>query len=163
MYYLIHYIDILLIRGSPLNSHFKRRTRCHSFMALNWASDMSNSRLAISNSLFLNTIRSVVSNRANQWADLIQSPSRCFVTSCLRKKLTRKTLLALLCLKFSIILIERAFKMMKNGFYFIVIALLVAELFKIFIYANLDDLWFHNVDTGVKSQKKLISLTSFPV
>ena len=47
--------------------------------------------------------------------------------------------------------------MMKNGFYFIVIALLVAKLFKILIYANLDDLWFHNVDTGVKSQKKLIS------
>ena len=30
--------------------------------------------------------------------------------------------------------------MMKNGFYFIVMALLVAELFKILIYANLDDL-----------------------
>jgi len=35
--------------------------------------------------------------------------------------------------------------MMKNGFYFIVIALLVAKLFKILIYANLDDLWRHNV------------------
>ena len=39
--------------------------------------------------------------------------------------------------------------MMKNGFYFIVMALLVAELFKILIYANLDDLWRHNVDTAV--------------
>ena len=38
--------------------------------------------------------------------------------------------------KFCIILFERAFKMMKNGVYFIVIALLVAELFKILIYAN---------------------------
>ena len=38
--------------------------------------------------------------------------------------------------KFFIILFERAFKMMKNGVYFIVIALLVAELFKILIYAN---------------------------
>ena len=37
---------------------------------------------------------------------------------------------------FFIILFERAFKMMKNGVYFIVIALLVAELFKILIYAN---------------------------
>ena len=37
---------------------------------------------------------------------------------------------------FSIILFERAFKMMKNSVYFIVIALLVAELFKILIYAN---------------------------
>ena len=34
------------------------------------------------------------------------------------------------------ILFERAFKMMKNGVYFIVIALFVAELFKILIYAN---------------------------
>ena len=38
--------------------------------------------------------------------------------------------------KFAISLFERAFKMMKNGIYFIVIALLVAELFKILIYAN---------------------------
>ena len=37
---------------------------------------------------------------------------------------------------FFITLFERAFKMMKNGLYFIVIALLVAELFKILIYAN---------------------------
>ena len=37
---------------------------------------------------------------------------------------------------FLISLFERAFKMMKNGVYFIVIALLVAELFKILIYAN---------------------------
>ena len=34
------------------------------------------------------------------------------------------------------LLFERAFKMMKNGVYVIVIALLVADLFKIFIYAN---------------------------
>ena len=33
-------------------------------------------------------------------------------------------------------LFERAFKMMKNGVYFIVIALLDAELFKILIYTN---------------------------
>ena len=38
--------------------------------------------------------------------------------------------------KFFIILFERAFKMMKNGVYFIVIALLVAESFRILIYAN---------------------------
>ena len=37
---------------------------------------------------------------------------------------------------FFISLFERAFKMMKNGIYFIVIALLVAKLFKILIYAN---------------------------
>ena len=37
---------------------------------------------------------------------------------------------------FFITLFKRAFKMMKNGLYFIVIALLVAELFKILIYAN---------------------------
>ena len=35
-----------------------------------------------------------------------------------------------------IFLFERAFKVMKNGVYFIVIALLVAELFMILIYAN---------------------------
>ena len=39
-------------------------------------------------------------------------------------------------MKFFIILFETAFKMMKNGVYFIVIALSVAELFKIWIYAN---------------------------
>ena len=39
-------------------------------------------------------------------------------------------------MNFFIILFERAFKMMKNGVYFIVIALLVAECFKILIYAN---------------------------
>ena len=37
---------------------------------------------------------------------------------------------------FFISLFERALKMMKNGVYFIVIALLVAELFKILVYAN---------------------------
>ena len=36
--------------------------------------------------------------------------------------------------KFFINLFERAFKMMKNGVYFIVIALLVAELFKNLVY-----------------------------
>ena len=39
-------------------------------------------------------------------------------------------------MKFFMILFERPFKMLKNGVYFIVIALLVAELFKILIYAN---------------------------
>ena len=37
---------------------------------------------------------------------------------------------------FFISLFERAFKMMKNGLCFIVIVLLVAELFKILVYAN---------------------------
>ena len=37
---------------------------------------------------------------------------------------------------FFIILVEGTFKMIKNGVYFIVLALLVAELFKILIYAN---------------------------
>ena len=35
-----------------------------------------------------------------------------------------------------IIVFEKAFKMMKNGVYFNVIAILAAELFKILIYAN---------------------------
>ena len=38
--------------------------------------------------------------------------------------------------KFFISLFERGFKMMKNSVYFIVIALLVAELLKILIYAH---------------------------
>ena len=38
--------------------------------------------------------------------------------------------------QFFIILFERAFKMMREGVSFIVIALLVAELLKILIYAN---------------------------
>ena len=33
-------------------------------------------------------------------------------------------------------LFERAFKVIKNGFYFIRIALLVAKLLKILVYAN---------------------------
>ena len=37
---------------------------------------------------------------------------------------------------FIINLLGRAFKVMKNGVYFIIIAFLVAELFKILIYAN---------------------------
>ena len=43
--------------------------------------------------------------------------------------------------KFFISLFERAFKVMKNGLYFIVIALLVAELFAILILiCKLDEL-----------------------
>ena len=38
--------------------------------------------------------------------------------------------------KFFISLFERALKMMKNGVCFIVIPLLVAELFMILVYAN---------------------------
>ena len=49
---------------------------------------------------------------------------------------TNKHILKCLWSKIFIIFFERAFKMMKNGVYFIVIALLVAELFKILIYAN---------------------------
>ena len=39
-------------------------------------------------------------------------------------------------MSFLLSLFERAFKMMKNGVYFIVVTLFVAELFKIMIYAN---------------------------
>ena len=38
--------------------------------------------------------------------------------------------------KFFIILSKKAFKIIKSGVYFIVIPLLVAELFKIVIYAH---------------------------
>ena len=38
--------------------------------------------------------------------------------------------------KFFIDLLGRAFKVMKNSVYFIVIAFLIAELFNVFIYAN---------------------------
>ena len=54
--------------------------------------------------------------------------------------------------------------MMKNGVYFIAIALLIAELFKIFVYANKMTcdvtLWTQN---DVKSQKNGISLKTFSV
>ena len=40
MYYFDYYINTFLTR-SRLNSLFKERTRCHSFMALNRASDVS--------------------------------------------------------------------------------------------------------------------------
>ena len=51
-------------------------------------------------------------------------------------------------------LFERAFQVMKNGVYFIVIALLIAELFKILIYANYMTC---DVTTGkvVRNHKKL--------
>ena len=54
---------------------------------------------------------------------------------------------------FFFILFQRAFKVMKNGVYFIVITLLVAELFKILTYANwmtCDIAW---TQSGVKPQK----------
>ena len=54
--------------------------------------------------------------------------------------------------------------MMKNGVYFIVIPLLIAELFKILVYANKMTcdvtLWTQN---DVKSQKNGISLKTFSV
>ena len=50
---------------------------------------------------------------------------------------------------------------MKNGIYFIVIALLVAKLFKILIYANLDDLWRHFVDRELKLNRVVTLITKF--
>ena len=41
MYYFVYYINILLTRGGRPNSCFKKRTHCHSFTALNRASDIS--------------------------------------------------------------------------------------------------------------------------
>ena len=53
---------------------------------------------------------------------------------------------------------------MKNGFYFIVVVLLVAELFKIFDLLNLEDLQHHKVDTKwIKFTKSEISLKTFSV
>ena len=56
--------------------------------------------------------------------------------------------------KFFISLFERALKIMKNGIYFIVIALLAAELFQILVYPNKMTcdvtLWTQN---DVKTQK----------
>ena len=43
--------------------------------------------------------------------------------------------------------------MMKNGVYFTVIALLVAELFKILIYANYICVTSKGTQSGAKSQK----------
>ena len=40
MCYFVYYMSTLLTRRSRLNSLFKERTRCHSFMALNRASDV---------------------------------------------------------------------------------------------------------------------------
>ena len=55
---------------------------------------------------------------------------------------------------FFISLFKRAFKVMKNGVYFIMIALQVAQLFKMLIYANYMTcdvtLWIQN---DVKAQK----------
>ena len=59
--------------------------------------------------------------------------------------------------KFFIRLLEKAFKMMKNGVYFIVIALFVAELFD-FDLCKLDYLWRHIVDA-----KNEISLKTFSI
>ena len=66
-------------------------------------------------------------------------------------------------LNFSIRLFETGFKML-NGVYFIVIALLEAEFFKILIYANYFTvdvtLWIPNY---LKPQKNGISLKTFSV
>ena len=40
MYYFVYYINILLARKSRLNSHFKKRRHCHSFIALNRTSNV---------------------------------------------------------------------------------------------------------------------------
>ena len=40
MYYFAYYINILLIKRSRLSSRFKKKTRRHSFMALNRVSDV---------------------------------------------------------------------------------------------------------------------------
>ena len=71
-------------------------------------------------------------------------PSRVELKSCHVLKVVNETfktnnivfLLSAYETKFFIILFDRAFKVMKNGVYFILIALLVTELFKISIYAN---------------------------
>ena len=52
-------------------------------------------------------------------------------------------------------LLERAFKIIKNGVYFIVIALLVAELFKILIYANQISVTSQQEHKVVQNHKKL--------
>jgi len=65
--------------------------------------------------------------------------------------------------EFFISLFERAFKMMKNGVHFTVIALLVAQLFKILVYASWVAcgvaLWTQN---GVTSQKMEYLRRLFP-
>ena len=58
-------------------------------------------------------------------------------------------------MKFFIILFERAFKMMKNGLYFIVIALLVADLFQVLIYANQISVTSQKGNKVVQNHKKL--------
>ena len=64
--------------------------------------------------------------------------------------------------KFFIILFKRAVKVMKSGVYFIVIALLVAELLKILIYANqITCDVTKGTQSGLKSQKKNISHALF--
>ena len=40
MYYFVYYINTLLTRRNRLNSHSQKRMRCHSFVALNRASDV---------------------------------------------------------------------------------------------------------------------------
>ena len=40
LYYLVYFINILLTRKSRLNSRFKMRTRCYSFLLLNRAGDL---------------------------------------------------------------------------------------------------------------------------
>ena len=55
--------------------------------------------------------------------------------------------------KFFIILFERAFKMMKNGVYFTLIALLLAELFK--IYGNYICVTSQKEHKVVRNHKKL--------
>jgi len=39
-YYFVYYVNILPTKRRRLNSHFKKRTRCHSFIALNRASNV---------------------------------------------------------------------------------------------------------------------------
>ena len=59
-----------------------------------------------------------------------------FLETCHADKNFFHSTLAKYDTKFFIYLLGRAFKVMKNGVYFIVIAFFVAELLKILIYAN---------------------------
>ena len=55
---------------------------------------------------------------------------------------------------FVLLYLKKTFKMMKNGLYFTMIALLVAELFNIFIFANEMTCDIQpGTESGVMSQK----------
>ena len=92
-----------------------------------------NFNIYVSSAAYLVHVERILSEKLRIWVCLF------FLLVKMADREHNKTSIVFLIIKHTkifISLFERTFKMMKNGVYFIVIALLVVEIFEIFFYAN---------------------------